>query len=709
MTTLEITELYKQGLEDIRIISASRAPDEARMRFRLEKLDSAVPFAFGEEITLTEEGRVLFHGYVTRQPAVEVSTRGVTCEVVAENIIALLDATPYVEDQSLYGLWLKKTRLAEASGVISHIIRQGLVAPGGGAANETFQSGIPQKIKCPVGSGSQTCWSLVEACLHWVPNVVSWYLPNRRWLNIRSSFVADGVNVDLTQKKVFQGANAELFSFEGYDSAFFAPRYDLCPPAVGLSWEEPNKSIWRDVVFPEGGNLRQPWAFRFQVPKLGGGSVTDDPEQRKNVQQAAQPSMLVKGRQVPTGWDVSGNMKSSEGISASEWYKFWSGFSAMSTLKKTNLSCLAFGKAIFAAVPVDDAFPAGELAEEEDTEVPANYEAFQPNNLEKLYVLYQGQFPASSKARDNVSGLKFCKGKLKQYVWLKEKYTGEATKTEAKEFFSGKFPLKGEDINTANYALLELDAVFINRRRKKYQVGTNELASDDEDYITDDDNGGSTEDAEATAADYISAARSYYNATRKLFYDGSITLRGVAQYSPEHLGDNLNIIGGRPEWETMDTPIVQAEYDPKRKTLTLSTGSPEILTIDERVHRTLLGRQSNLNAGTTFADPPRTTSGDGGGDSGSDDDSSFPMVGPSISANVAAVKSGKPLNPFQVYEDEDGKVYINEGTLVAPGGKVINFSTTEVTDRAGDGVRFSVRAERVAGTSEWEAVIRVIK
>lgn len=705
MTTLEITELYKQGLEDIRIISASRAPDEARMRFRLEKLDSAAPFAFGEEITLTEEGRVLFHGYVTRQPAVDVSTRGVTCEVVAENIIALLDATPYVEDQSLYGIWLKRTRLTDARSLINHILRQGLVAPGGGEANESFINSLTAFIQCPVGSGSQTCWSLIEACLHWVPNAATWYRPDTRTLLIRSQ-VSTLLNIDVNQKKAKKGDN-EVFCFAGCSHAVFSKRLDLLPPSVGLSWEEPNKSIWRDVVFPEGGNLRQPWAFRFQVPKLGGGSVTDDPEQRKNVQQAAQPSMLVKGRQVPTGWDVSGNMKSSEGISASEWYKFWSGFSAMSTLKKTNLSCLAFGKAIFAAVPVDDAFPAGELAEEEDTEVPANYEAFQPNNLEKLYVLYQGQFPASSKASDNVSGLKFCKGKLKQYVWLKEKYTGEATKTEAKEFFSGKFPLKGEDINTANYALLELDAVFINRRRKKYQVGTNELASDDDDYVADDNS--TTEDAEATAADYIKAAQDYYSATRRLYYDGSITLHGVKNYEPSALVGAVSVIGLRADWETMNTPIVQAEYDPKRKTLTLSTGSPEILTIDERVHRTLLGRQSNLNAGTTFADPPRTTSGDGGGDSGSDDDSSFPMVGPSISANVAAVKSGKPLNPFQVYEDEDGKVYINEGTLVAPGGKVINFSTTEVTDRAGDGVRFSVRAERVAGTSEWEAVIRVIK
>ena len=157
----------------------------------------------------------------------------------------------------------------------------------------------------------------------------------------------------------------------------------------------------------------------------------------------------------------------------------------------------------------------------------------------------------------------------------------------------------------------------------------------------------------------------------------------------------------------MNTPIVQAEYDPQHRTLTISTGSPEILSIDERVQRTLLGRQSNLNSGTSFVDPPSNSASGGGGGS-SDDDETYPMIGPSISAQAVATKTGKPLNPFQLYADDDGKWYLNEGTLPAPGGKVVNFETTEVTDIVGGDpdVKLSVRVEREKGTQNWVAVIR---
>ena len=54
------------------------------------------------------------------------------------------------------------------------------------------------------------------------------------------------------------------------------------------------------------------------------------------------------------------------------------------------------------------------------------------------------------------------------------------------------------------------------------------------------------------------------------------------------------------------------------------------------------------------------------------------------------------------------KWYINEGVFFAPGGKIINFETTEITELVAQypNDKFNVRAERKPGTNEWEAVIR---
>jgi hypothetical protein len=442
------------------------------------------------------------------------------------------------------------------------------------------------------------------------------------------------------------------------------------------------------------------------------------PEEAQRVQRAAQNSMLVQGIKVPDGWQVVAeghpvDMKDTAPGAPANWHNFWKGFTAFRALSKTSVGCLAYGQAVFEPVPVDEAFPPGVLAE--DNEQPANYEPFTQGKDVHIYVLAQGQFPASSKSRDNVSGLKFCKGKLKQYVWITSEYTGELSKAEWQEFFSGSTKITIDGVTgKTRYALLELDAIFINRRRKKYKTGTNELDESDEDYIANEtpDSTPDTDDGGATAEDYTSAAQDYYNATRKLFYDGSITLRGVSGYSPAVLaGANLNILGARDEWATMASPVVQAEYNPQYGTLTLTTGSPEILTIDERVQRTLIGRQSNANAGTSMVNAPEYYYDPDQPEDEEDEESGFPMISPSISAQATATKSGRPLNPFQIYSEGSEtnlRWYINEGTMVAPGGNVVAFETTEITELVAKhpNDKFTVRVERKKGTQEWEAVVR---
>ena len=712
--TLEITELYKLAGTSIEISSASRTADTASLTFRLDDVDADAPWAFGDEVTLTEHGEVVFHGYVTEEPDIAIEANGITCSSTLSNIVALLDATPYTEPQSFNGVVRNEARLISASTAISKVVSAGMVLPGGEpASSEHYSVSFGSTIMCPTGSGSQTCWSLVSSCLHWVPDAVTWYDPQTRTLAFRTAAAGEPLTLDLTAGQMRRGDEV-LFTFTGYEAANFKARHDLCPPVVGLSWEAYKKH----KTFPANGNLKQPWAFMFQVPERQGSPSNEPmpPAERRRVQKAAQPKMVVLGRKVPDGWASTGDMMEQASGAPGLWHDFWKSFSAMRPLAKTNVSCLRYGKAILEPVPINDAFPPAE--DEEDTEQPENYHEFKDSDVNKnIYVLYQGQFPASSKNRDNVSGLKFCKGKLKQYVWITSEYTGELSKKEWQEFFSGttKITIDGKQGST-RYVMLELECIFINRRKKKFQTGTNKLEEGDEDWTPEE----LPEDEEnempggASDADYTAAAKDFYNATRKLYFDGNIALRGVTGYNPAQLaGANLSVIGARSEWDNMNTPVVRADWNPQYRTLTISTGSPEILTIDERIERTLLGRQSSYGAGMSFANPPSVTEweDDNPDQPEQEEASGFPMVSPSITANASVTKSGRPLNPFQLYSTGtvgNERWYLNEGTLVAPGGKVVAFETTEVTDMVAKypNDKLTVRAERKKGTQEWVAVVR---
>lgn len=713
--TVEIKELSNLFGASIEISSCSRAADTADITFRLNDIDSASPWGFGDEVTLTENGSVVFHGYVTEEPDISIDTSGITCRITLSNIVALMDAVPYIEPQSFDGLVKNEARLVSASDIISSLLSHGMVLPNGEAASEAYETiNLGHMVICPTGSGSQSCWSLVNSCLHWVPNAVSWYNPETRLLSFRTADQGETLTLDLKAGQMRKGGQI-LFSFEGFSEANFKPRHDLCPPAVGLIWQGYNKT---KIYADEGATLRQPWAFCFQVPERVGSPMNEPmpPEEARRAQLATQKTMTVQGYKVPDGWANEADMKSPADGAPKLWHDFWCHYSAMDPLKKTNVSCLSFGAAVFEPVSKDEAFPKETELDGQENEQPDNYEEFSAGKG-AIYALYEGQFPASSKKRDNVKDLKFCKGKLKQYVFVTDSYVGTLSQEEWQEFFSGSanVTINGQK-GKARYALLELEGVFINRRKKKYQEGTNKLDKSDIDFSPENEE---TENNDyewggATDAEYEKAAADFYAATRKLYYDGSISLRGVSGYNPAQLaGANVDIIGARNEWVGMNSPVVRADWNPQFKMLTISTGSPEILTIDERLERMMIGRQTNYGAGTSFANPPSATQ-EKPGEDGSEETTnsrSFPMVSPSISASVSVTKSGRTLNPFEMYSTGSGeskKWYLNEGVLVAPGGRFVNFETTEITEIVNEfpNDKISVRAERKKGTNEWEAVVR---
>ena len=474
---------------------------------------------------------------------------------------------------------------------------------------------------------------------------------------------------------------------------------DRMPPVVacrgGVNFE-----------IPSGASIYQPGAFVYPVPyRTKGDRQEESKQQQRRMQAATGQWMHVKGLKVPKGWKVADgtavNMRAPADVSVAGWRNFWMRFEAFKLLQKVGVDCLAFGTPVFEQVPAEEAYPEAEdgFAEvpaagsvlPEKSDVPANYVEFTERDAEHFYVLREGSFPASSDKRGNVRGLKFSRGSLLQYVWLASPLSGTASAEEAKAFFSGQHVVGGK---TKHYALLRLDAVFINRKRTRYQTGTNRFAPDDPDYQAD-------LDADLPAAeptpDYYGAMSQFWQSCQRAKLGGrSVSVYGVRGIDPASISLPAvqRLLG-------VEGDACRMTWDAGARTLTLQTGRRDILGVDELLNRQMLGRRSaedrasndELGAGQggeSWEAPPEVEPGDepGGADEAVE---GFPMVSPSVNASQVAAKEAKAMEPFALYQDEEGKWWINGGVIPAGRGH-LRVEPKLVTVEVKDGRSFAVKA-----------------
>lgn len=790
--TVDISELHEVGCVGLELTAASRAADVVQLEFVSDVVGAVpVPWVHGDCVTLMDGEAVLARGWVL-DCGVQLGAESYDFSVQLGNVVALMDAVPYTEGQGFRGYVQDESRLVSAAEMVGLLARAGAKAPGGGDSGDAVVVNFAASIKCPTGSGSQSCWSLVDDVLHWVPDAVSFYEPGERrltfcraggrgelvvdvgagevrvpgaapvaaagWIEMRSLPPADiglwvnGVHVVTAEDGALPEVWAEAICSAGcgvvavadvsgtwpvlrlvaevagaagngislvlegdsggyvlsgpflsggddgdlvvarfgrVESVAFRPRYDLRPPVVGMVWSV--AGFRREYVLPAGGDLRQPWAFLYELPEVGGAGMGEEltEAQKGVVRDATAQRMEVEGLPVPVGWVSSGNMREASTGQPKVAYDFWCRW--FPELKKTGIGCLQFGQAVFEPVDVDVAFPPVEGGATSadgtvETGQPANYEEF-GKETQRIYVLNKGEFPASAERRENVSGLSFCQGVYKQYVWLKADYIGSLTEEERKEFFKGSWNVQLADGRHATrYALLTLRAVFIDRHHKRYKTGSNELLDGDDDFSADEEEDEEPDedgDVTVTTADYKQAVEDYYAATRRLLWDGSICLAGAEGVRMSELvGRTLCVTGLRPEWAQMGTPVQAVAWRPFEGQLVLQTGSTELLTVDERVERMQLGRRGLLGGGSSLppdgepdvpVDPEEPVVPD------EEDGESPAMVAPSIAANQEARAEGRPLNPFEVFQDGE-RWFMNEGVWPA-WGELIQFPTTDVTDK----------------------------
>lgn len=467
-------------------------------------------------------------------------------------------------------------------------------------------------------------------------------------------------------------------------------------------------------------------------------------ERDNRLREDTQKWMTVKGTPIPAGLAVAGGavkMNIPHVKDREKWQRFWAQFGAFKVLGEITEG-FAFGKPYFFPIAAEEAYPTDGGAPEfeeatrigalrppvrEFSNVPANYKLLTPSD--NMHLLVEGSFPASSKAGGNVGGLHFCKGCLKQYVFVDGNLEG-ITKEQATAFFKGSYKFKGK---TRRFTCLKVEGTFIDRRRKRFQEGTNKRAPEDPDYNEDIDGGRGwhvigerTEDDPEpqqglSKADYIAAAKEYLAACGNMGTAGrteEISAHVVGgDFDPGLTVDDVfAVLGMAPaasggySYESSSREVTargsagQAANFELEDFLTRRRAVKEAAWLDwKERHKDAVEAKERERDTAGGAEPPEYPLTPLEWQAEREKDN-YPMVSPSISASAGVSNEDAPLNPFQVYADGE-KWFINEGEIASARYGVLKFPTTEITSIWQANRSFYVKVAPKSGGG-WKLVVK---
>lgn len=466
-------------------------------------------------------------------------------------------------------------------------------------------------------------------------------------------------------------------------------------------------------------------------------------ERANRLREDTQKWMTVKGTPIPEGLAVAGGavkMNVPHVKDRGKWQRFWAQFGAFKVLGEITEG-FAFGKPYFFPIAAEEAYPPDDAPEFEEaprigalrphvrevSNVPANYKLLTP--ADNMHLLVEGSFPASSKAGGNVGGLHFCKGCLKQYVFIDGNLEG-ISKEQATAFFKGSYKFKGK---TRRFTCLKVEGTFIDRRRKRFQEGTNKRAPEDPDYNEDIDGGRGwhvvgerTEDDPEpqqglSKADYIAAAKEYLAACGNMGTAGrteEISAHVVGgDFDPGLTVDDVFAVLGM-------APAASGgySYDSSSREVTArgSAGQAANFELDDFLtrrravkeaawldwkerHKDAVEAKERERDTAGGAEPPEYPLTPLEWQAEREKDN-YPMVSPSISASAGVSNEDAPLNPFQVYADGE-KWFINEGEIASARYGVLKFPTTEITSIWQANRSFYVKVAPKSGGG-WKLVVK---
>lgn len=467
-------------------------------------------------------------------------------------------------------------------------------------------------------------------------------------------------------------------------------------------------------------------------------------ERDNRLREDTQKWMTVKGTPIPAGLAVAGGavkMNIPHVKDREKWQRFWAQFGAFKVLGEITEG-FAFGKPYFFPIAAEEAYPTDGGAPEfeeatrigalrppvrEFSNVPANYKLLTPSD--NMHLLVEGSFPASSKAGGNVGGLHFCKGCLKQYVFIDGNLEG-ISKEQATAFFKGSYKFKGK---TRRFTCLKVEGTFIDRRRKRFQEGTNKRAPEDPDYNEDIDGGRGwhvigerTEDDPEpqqglSKADYIAAAKEYLAACGNMGTAGrteEISAHVVGgDFDPGLTVDDVfAVLGMAPaasggySYDSSSREVTargsagQAANFELEDFLTRRRAVKEAAWLDwKERHKDAVEAKERERDTAGGAEPPEYPLTPLEWQAEREKDN-YPMVSPSISASAGVSNEDAPLNPFQVYADGE-KWFINEGEIASARYGVLKFPTTEITSIWQANRSFYVKVAPKSGGG-WKLVVK---
>lgn len=638
---------YKQLAGSIKY--ACTAGDVASISLVLDDLAEADEFAHLARVEIYDGVAKLFAGSITR--ATLSCAAGYSLELEISSDLALLASMPYVAPSHRPHLLDLATELRA---IYEHARETGAITAGIEIDFTRDYTVLPPK-------GLSTCAAAVQGILSQLPHVavLMTYAPMGDMLRITDAPAM--VELDaLTGVLRGVDSGAEIGRAAGTTQVELTPRHDLVHPCVSLVRGGHKSSV---------GAASACWAPYSHVHYLQSREAPDDEEEEEEpasaaVVQSLRQMEVVRGVLIPRPHDYGPNSMSSIGASAQ--VKFWRSLPKFMILKKFHDSKVNWGKLHILPMDAAEAYPEeppdmvdpdAPPAQDGDS-APANYQL--PHDWMTCALHVSGTFIAASELKNCTRGIKFCKAIVEQNIYSIKAPDG-LTAAEYESLFDADGWYNGK---ACRMCTMRVEGVLISRQVKRYYPLTGELAEGDSDYEEPEepeepDGGG---EPWIPYDDYV---RQYYDATRALYYDGSLSLVRY-QGGLDWLGCRLSLLGLAPAWTAMATPVHSLAYDLATHSLGVTLGSAETLSIDEYAARinVSMGNLADAAADALGAPPAQPDEGE---PEPEPEDNGVAPIAASYSAVYSATTGQKSPPPLTVYA-EGNEHFMSHGIIVTPRG-----------------------------------------
>lgn len=541
------------------------------------------PFTEGEIVKVTWRGKTLLIGPVIN-PEHSLTGDAESWEVTIYDYWWNLDNIQYFENgrsSGIYSRFKKGTSTSEAVAQATEKLSAALA----GVLNHAIKvAGVPITYDLRLDDGaemipfaysSESYASLLTQIQKWRPNMAAWF----------EYGADDSIMLVIADHAKLPEVAVNLASVDVSEISLKA-RPDLVPPAVGLTCNAVVSGAQRVVtVYPPGESLSQPYTVSAEVEVPGGVEVKDADGGGSAANTGSlsydTPRVVVKGDKFP---DSSAKMQWVQRL------KRWA--PALNDCSDLEVA----GAEVMPIIPADPEH--------------AGY-----SSEAVKYELIAGSI----------------NGKSQRIKWGKVRVDVLVRATDPPDTVRQYFPQFGG--GNRWIGTLTFEVTTTNVYRASYRVnraGTVESVSNGDDDSGGDDRN-TTKNYDISAL-YAGVVKSYYEATRLLPYDGSVT---ILDDFDQVCGGRLSIIGGLTEWESMQAVIQEVELELKSGVSHVTVGAPEHIALQEALERNRqIAEALNATAEKDGQDNGSGNATGGGGGSGSGDGdknaAELPTVGPSV-------------------------------------------------------------------------------